>query len=332
MIRCGTGACSIWCESSSSCSDLRVDADDASMVICDGSCGESKISPFIAPTKAPTPSPTRKPTKSPTTTTTAKPTRKPTVKPTQSPTTSPSEAPSIEPTSAPTTSPTMEPTVDPIDVDNGFDVDDDVNQTPSPETPTESDLDTLSPTISNMETPTETPTVAPTMAPSVSTKTLTVPTTPTLQMENEQELVVQGVASQNVIESVDNGDAATFYVFIACGVLIIFGAVICCFGIFVHFATKRNNLKYGHCQNQSRSVLQHHGLHGPPAPAKPALANVRTMSNDSQFGAVAGHYSVNKVPSPEPDGFAMDIFTAPTGPHSMSLSCHVINAMMQSLV
>merc|ERR1712242_313084 len=97
---------------------------------------------------------------------------------------------------------------------------------------------------------------------------------------------------------------------IACGVLIIFGAVICCFGIFVHFATKRNSLKYGHCHNNSRSALPHHGqqgLHGPPAPAKPALSNVHTMSG------LSGHYPMNQVASPEPDGFTMDIFTAPTG-------------------
>merc|ERR550525_476046 len=164
--------------------------------------------------------------------------------------------------------------------------------------------------------PSVTPSVAPSVAASEGMESTEEPIATTssdsmseTQSVNEEQFVVQGVESvdSNLVSN-PGADATTFYVFIACGVLITFGAVICCFGIFVHFSTKRNRLKY-----HNRIVLPHHG---PPAPIPPALINVRTLSGDSVVVAsdrMATQYPIPKVPSPEPDGYTMDIFTAPTG-------------------
>merc|ERR550525_592527 len=163
--------------------------------------------------------------------------------------------------------------------------------------------------------PSVTPSVAPSVAASEGMESTEEPIATTssdsmseTQSVNEEQFVVQGVESvdSNLVSN-PGADATTFYVFIACGVLITLGALICCFGIFVHFSTKRKHLKY-----HQRPELPHHG---PPAPGPPALVDVRTLSGDSVVtrDRMAAQYPIPKVPSPEPDGFTMDIFTAPTG-------------------
>ncbi len=112
---------------------------------------------------------------------------------------------------------------------------------------------------------------------------------------------------QEVVSGGGGGeDAATFYVFMACGVLIVLGAAICCFGIFVHFTTKKQNLRY-----RSHSVLRHHG------PPRPALSAVNTLSVDPTVapmaGPMAGQPPMPRMVPPERDGFALHLFTAPTG-------------------
>jgi len=163
----------------------------------------------------------------------------------------------------------------------------------------------MSPTTSPSAKPTESP-LAPTLRPTAAptTNRVAAGSGPGSFVETKhQPLAVRGAVPEAV-----GGDAATFYVFIGCGVLIVLGSAICCFGIAVHFNTKKNTLRY-----HVHSALPRHG---PPAPAMalrpPVLSNVQTMSADSMVAPFPNPMDAVTA-SPERDGFALDLFTAPTG-------------------